>query len=150
MKIMKKLDELFNLPENTTVTSAKVIETLTIANDTLDKIEDAMPYVRGLDSTDEELDELANLAKESFQDLSNLGMQVDSRYAGELFSVAGTMLGHAISAKTAKINRKLKTLDLQMKKLALDQKQKPVEEEEKQSVTSTFDRNALLKQLQNK
>lgn len=147
---MKKLDELFNLPETTTVTQTKIIETLAIADDTLDKIEAAMPSVRGLDSTDEELDELANLAKESFQDLSNLGMQVDSRYAGELFSVAGTMLGHAISAKTAKINRKLKTLDLQMKKLALDQKQKPIEEEEKQSVTSTFDRNALLKQFSNK
>ena len=53
--------------------------------------------------------------------MSDLGMQVDSRYASELFAVAGTMLGHALTAKTAKLNKKLKMIDLQMKKLKLDQ-----------------------------
>jgi hypothetical protein len=51
----------------------------------------------------------------------DLGMQVDSRYASEIFAVAGAMLGHAITAKTAKLNKKLKMIDLQLKKARLDQ-----------------------------
>jgi hypothetical protein len=33
------------------------------------------------------------------------------------------MLGHAITAKTAKLDKKLKMIDLQMKKMRLDQQQ---------------------------
>lgn len=86
----------------------------------LDKIERALPAVVGLDAADDEIDDLAQRARESFDDLMNLGMQVDSRYASEIFGVASQMLGHAITAKTAKINKKLRMIDLQMKKLRLD------------------------------
>jgi hypothetical protein len=47
-------------------------------------------------------------------------MQVDSRYASEIFAVAGAMLGHALTAKTAKMNKKLKIIQLQMQKAKLD------------------------------
>ena len=50
----------------------------------------------------------------------DLGFNVDSRYASEIFAVAGTMLGHALTAKTAKLNKKLKMVELQMKKVKLD------------------------------
>jgi hypothetical protein len=46
-----------------------------------------------------------------------------SRFASEIFSVASNMLGHAITAKTAKLDKKLKMIDLQMKKMRLDQQQ---------------------------
>lgn len=87
----------------------------------LDKIEQALPAVRGLEASDQEMDDLAAKASESFEDLMNLGMQVDSRYASEIFAVASTMLGHAITAKTAKLNKKLRMVDLQLKKAKLDQ-----------------------------
>lgn len=87
----------------------------------LDKIESALPMVKGLEASDTEMDDLASKATESFDDLMSLGMQVDSRYASEIFAVAGTMLGHAITAKTAKMNKKLKMIDLQLKKARLDQ-----------------------------
>jgi hypothetical protein len=48
-------------------------------------------------------------------------MNVDSRFSAELFAVAGTMLGHALTAKTTKLNKKLKMIDLQLRKLKLDQ-----------------------------
>lgn len=67
-----------------------------------------------------ELDEIAAKATATFEDLTDLGMNVDSRFAAELFAVAGTMLGHALTAKTTKLQKKLKVLDLQMKKLKLD------------------------------
>jgi hypothetical protein len=48
-------------------------------------------------------------------------MNVDSRFSAELFAVASNMLGHALTAKTTKLNKKLKMIDLQLKKLKLDQ-----------------------------
>ena len=49
-------------------------------------------------------------------------MQVDSRFASDIFSAASNMLGHAITAKTAKLNKKLKMIDLQLKKAQLDER----------------------------
>jgi hypothetical protein len=126
----RKLEDLFDLPpsgspEDTepTISVEETRHQLAEIDQTIDKIDAALPGIRDLDRSDTELDELAELAKQSFNDLSDLGMQVDSRYASELFAVAGTMLGHALTAKTAKLNKKLKMIDLQMKKLKLDQDQ---------------------------
>jgi len=126
----RKLEDLFNLPpsgtddaDNSAVDIPLTQHEIAEIDETIDKIDAALPGIRDLDRSDTELDELAELAKQSFNDLSDLGMQVDSRYASELFAVAGTMLGHALTAKTAKLNKKLKMIDLQMKKLKLDQDQ---------------------------
>lgn len=56
----------------------------------------------------------------AFDDLISLGYNVDSRFSSEIFNAAGSMMGHALTAKQAKINKKMKTIDLQMKKLKLD------------------------------
>jgi hypothetical protein len=50
----------------------------------------------------------------------DLGMNVEARYSARMFEVAASMLGHAISAKTAKLDKKLKMIDLQLKKQKLD------------------------------
>ena len=63
------------------------------------------------------------MATDSYDELMTLGMQVDSRFASEIFGVASNMLGHAITAKTAKMDKKLKMIDLQLKKMRLDQQQ---------------------------
>lgn len=131
MPANRRLEELFDTPSiavnddsdeceagNDIQTNLPVLpETLAA----LDKIESALPAVRGLEASDSEMDDLAAKASESFDDLMSLGMQVDSRYASEIFAVAGTMLGHAITAKTAKMNKKLRMIDLQLKKARLDQ-----------------------------
>ena len=123
----KKLQDLFELPEENVnvVTDSEPVEPIAISEDTLDtidKIEKALPQVKGLEASDNEMDELAGLATGSYKDLMELGMQVDSRFASEIFNSAGTMLGHAITAKTAKLNKKLKMIELQLKKASLDQK----------------------------
>ena len=151
----KKLSELFELPEDIAPQresdQVQVIEQVTTqAYSNLEKIENALPQVRGLEASDTEMDELAQLAKESFDDLMELGMQVDSRFASEIFNSASSMLGHAITAKTAKLNKKLKMIDLQLKKAALDQKttEKTKEVESTPLGTgSVLDRNELLKML---
>jgi hypothetical protein len=123
----RKLEELFDLPPSgceSEITEPDSVPTTQIAlkeiDDTIDKIDAALPAVRGLDASDQEMDDLASKAQETFDNLMDLGFNVDSRYASEIFAVAGTMLGHALTAKTAKLNKKLKMVELQMKKVKLD------------------------------
>lgn len=152
----KKLEELFELPSETIDDSLhltipdRMEEITEDASQALDKIEAALPQVKGLEASDIEMDELANLATSSYKDLMDLGMQVDSRFASEIFNSASSFLGHAITSKTAKINKKLKMLDLQLKKAALDQKNQSKTEEIENTPLGTgqaLDRNELLKVL---
>jgi hypothetical protein len=152
----KKLSELFDLPQpddqvnEDIIHREQVYEVTQEAYNTLEKIENALPQVRGLEASDGEMDELASLATNSYKDLMDLGMQVDSRFASEIFNSASSMLGHAITAKTAKINKKLKMLDLQLKKASLDQKAASKTEEIENTPLgegSLVDRNELLKQI---
>jgi hypothetical protein len=152
----RKLEELFGFddlekepidtPELTVEETKTTITNIDLA---IDKIDLALPAVRGLDASDNEMDDLAAKATETFDDLMNLGMQVDSRYSSEIFAVASTMLGHAITAKTAKLNKKLKMVDLQMKKLKLDQDQAKNAPEEAVETAhgQVLSRNDLLERL---
>ena len=152
----KKLSELFELPTDDTDVNERMLDKAEAdivtqeAYDTLTKIENALPQVRGLDASDTEMDDLAKFATDSYKDLMDLGMQVDSRFASEIFNSASSMLGHAITAKTAKINKKLKMLDLQLKKAVLDQKIAGKTEELDNTPIgegSLVDRNELLKTI---
>ena len=151
----QKLQELFNLPAVDAEEAADDIEDkrafIAEVDAAIDKIDSALPFVRDLDTSDHELDELADLAKEKFQDLIDLGMNVEARFSGHILATAGTLLGHAITAKQAKIDRKLKTVELQLKKARLDQQsqkndgEKLVDAEDGQGVI--LDRNELLRQI---
>lgn len=152
----KKLEELFDLPAQDGVIDSDSAEpgndianNLPVIPDTLaalDKIEAALPAVRGLEASDQEMDDLAVKATNEFQNLMDLGMNVDSRYASEIFSVASQMLGHAITAKTAKMNKKLKMIELQLKKAKLDQ-DRGEEEPTTPGTGMVLDRNELLSRL---
>lgn len=114
----------------------------------LAKIEESLTLVKGLEASDTELNELAELAQESYKDLMDLGMNVDSRYSSDIFAVASNLLGHAISAKTAKINKKLKMIDLQIKKARIDKIPAPIDEQfETTGHGYILDRNEILKEL---
>jgi len=158
MPANRRLEELFDMPRQADVQVDDSDESQAdddISNNlpvlpetlaTLDRIETALPTVRGLEASDSEMDDLASRARESFDDLMSLGMQVDSRYASEIFAVASTMLGHAITAKTAKMNKKLRMIDLQLKKARLDQTQ----DSSAQTTTGegrVLNRNELLRTL---
>jgi len=153
----KKLEELFDLAVSTNELAEplpeQTKEITESAINNLEKIENALPQVRGLESADKEMDELVDLAKDSYKDLMDLGMQVDSRFSAEIFGVAGTMLGHAITAKTAKINKKLKMIELQLKKAGLDAKLNQTEKDVPNIPLGNgqaLDRNELLKILNGK
>lgn len=156
----RKLEELFDLPPTQEEVDHALPalptnrETLQALDDAIDKVDGALPAVKGLESTDAEMDELSELAKSSYQDLMDLGMQVDSRFASEIFGVASNMLGHAITAKTAKLDKKLKMIDLQMKKMRLDQQQQALDAKDPEAATAAqtahgvvLSRNDLLERI---
>jgi hypothetical protein len=158
----QKLESLFNLPpaedstpeqaEHTIEENRAIIQEVDLA---IDKIDAALPFVNDLDISDKELDDLSDLAKEKFQDLIDLGMNVEARFSGHILATAGTLLGHAITAKQAKLDKKLRMVDLQLKKARLDQQKakdgvktdgdKIVDAEDGRAVI--LDRNELLKQI---
>jgi hypothetical protein len=153
----QKLEELFNLPpSDTTAEEAKTTieenrEIIEAVDTAIDKIDAALPYVNDLDTSDKELDDLSDLAKEKFQDLIDLGMNVEARFSGHILATAGTLLGHAITAKQAKLDKKLRMVDLQLKKARLDQQnskndgEKLVDAADGKGVV--LDRNELLRQI---
>jgi hypothetical protein len=158
----QKLQELFNLPpaeENTAnndtdSTAPSIEEQRAIIQEVdlaIDKIDAALPFVNDLDISDKELDDLSDLAKEKFQDLIDLGMNVEARFSGHILATAGTLLGHAITAKQAKLDKKLRMVDLQLKKARLDQQnskndgEKLVDAADGKGVV--LDRNELLRQI---
>jgi len=127
------------VPIETTI--ALVHEQLTIA----DRIDQALPTVRGLDTEDRDLDEYADRAMESFERLMDLGYNMDDRNAGKVFEVASTMMNNAITAKTAKLDKKLKMIDLQLKAAKLAQTAKTEDDNGPQALGDlTTDRNAIL------
>ena len=79
----------------------------------------------------------------------DLGMNVEVRYSGRIFEVAGTMLKNAIDAKSAKVDKKLKAVDLQLKKYKIDKDNR--EEEDSGLINGQgyviTDRNELLRKL---
>jgi hypothetical protein len=116
-------------------------EQLTIA----DRIDKALPTVRGLDVEDRDLDEYASKAMESFERLMDLGYNMDDRNAGKVFEVASTMMNNAITAKTAKLDKKLKMIDLQLKAAKLAQTAKTEDDNGPTGLGDlSTDRNAIL------
>lgn len=156
----KKLSELFDLPTDIASTdsaeSNEALQTIQENKDiiarvdeAIDKIDIALPTVRDLEASDQEMDELANLAKEKFEDLMDLGMNMDPRFGGVVFQTAGTLLGHAITAKTAKMDKKLRMVQLQLQKARLDHQMAKDHPEDRpiDGQGIVLDRNALLEQI---
>jgi hypothetical protein len=152
-----KLEELFNLPDVVVTNNTQEIPesvfsnqaALASANDIIDRIDAALPQV-DLDGADRELDELSDLARDKFNDLMDLGMNVEARFSGTILQTAGMLLGHAIAAKQVKIDKKLKMIDLQLKKMKLDQTAaKDAGSNAIEGQATVIDRNELLSKILN-
>jgi hypothetical protein len=155
----KKLEELFNLEESKPETVEEIapvekpvhqeIDTLEKQIQAVQDITRGLPQIQELNELDDkELDHLATKAEQAYDDLMDLGMNVEVRYSGRIFEVASSMMGNAIAAKTAKIDKKLKAVDLQLKKLKIDNDSgaDPNDVINGQGYVIT-DRNELLKKL---
>lgn len=169
---MKKLESLFNMPSSDEsepdITAEEAIEhvreqkeLLEAATTAVSKIDVALPTVRDLEASDAEMDDLAKLAQDTFNDLISLSMNVEPRYSGPIIQSASTLLGHAVTAKQAKINKKLHMVELQLKKARQDlmeraqtfketsqaAKTSTGEEDEVEGEGVVIDRSSLLRQI---
>ena len=161
----KKLEELLNLPDSKEIIEAdkKKAETeektqaVTQQQETLrdiaemDKIAAALPQVKGLgELADNELNEVAEKSMSAYEDPMDLGMNVESRYSGRVFEVAGQMLKTNLDAKVAKLDKKLKMVELQLKK---EKQDKDSGNDDGNIVNGegyiVTDRNSLLEKLKN-
>lgn len=115
---------------------------------TAEKVDVALPTVTGLDTHDTEMDEIARKAVDTFNDLIALGGNVPDMHAGKIYEVAGQMLKTALEAKNAKAERKLKMIELQLKKVRAEQIDLDQGNgDRKNSSGGEFDRNELLKYI---
>ncbi len=155
----KKLEDLFNLPEKEQAIQEtepkpdhEQVRSIEESLKAVESITSSLPQIKELDDLDEKaLDDLAKKAEDAYDDLMDLGMNVEVRYSGRIFEVAGTMIKNAIDAKGMKMEKKLKAIDLQLKKLKIDNDsgKDPNDVINGQGYVIT-DRNELLKKLQNK
>lgn len=153
----KKLEEYFDLSSEETPSAAPVAaadfnmtdmsEALALAS----RIDAALPSIRDLATNETEMDTLATSAMDAFHDLLDLGMQTDPRFGAPVLQVASNMMGHAITARNAKIDNKLRIIDLQLKKLRLDQQREKGKspEDEIPGQGQVLDRNELIKDVLN-
>ncbi len=157
----KKLEEILDLPDSKEIIKQEKDkgkqEIIQQQNETLrdiaemDKIAGAFPAVKGLgEMADTELNDIAQKALDAYDDLMDLGMNVESRYSGRVFEVAGGMLKTGLDAKVAKLDKKLKMVELQLRKEKQDKDGKvdgeSIVQGEGYIVT---DRNSLLEKLKN-
>lgn len=152
----KKLEDLLNLPpsKDPVIAAEDVPPQVYDLEDQLekfDKISSALPRVKGLgDISDQELDALADKAEKAYDELMDLGMNVEARYGARMFEVAAQMMNAAITAKTNKIDKKLKMVDLQLKKYAIDKKNSEAGTETVQGEGYILtDRNSIIEKLKN-
>ena len=124
-----KIEDVFDLPpmngekvdepikqEDTGLDIAQLQQQLDVA----DKIDAALPMVRDLEQLDADMDKYADKAMHAFQDLMDLGQNVEDRHAAAVFDTASKMMTNAITAKTAKMDKKLKMVQLQLQKAKFD------------------------------
>ena len=121
----------------------KVLKALSVA----EKIDHALTKVDELDESDNEMDHIAQEALEAYAELKDLAMNMADAHSGRMMEVAASMLKTSLDAKNAKIDRKLKTIDLQLKKMRMDRLAGGDTGGPDSPEGVDFDRNELLKHL---
>ena len=141
-------EEIIEEPEN--VVSVDKAEAMAEAQEVLvalsnsDRIDVALTTVTGLLEHDDEMDDIAHKAISTFNDLCLIGENSPEIHTGKIYEVAATMLKTAMEAKDAKVTKKLKMIDLQLKKMKVD---KDSGDATTGGHGNEFDRNELLKHI---
>lgn len=157
----KRLEEVFNIsssddePDDTPdiETSTAMIDVLTETLAETDKIDAALPEVRNLNEHDRDMDDIHKKAMKTFDELVQLGMNVEVHAGAKIMETAAVMLKTAMEAKDSKVDRKLRMISLQLQKARLDH---AIEKEESKAKDSNeiesegsvvIDRNELMRRI---
>ena len=135
----EKLENVFDLPSMTREEAMEAIgkaEGISREMKTMTSNDDVL---------DNEIDDIARKAMVSYDDLMNLGMNVEARFAAPIFDSASKMLGHAVTAKLGKAQKKLKEAELKLKAIKMGERDR---DSDTQEITATvWDRNSLIKSM---
>jgi len=150
----RHLEEVFDLDpmesnsisKSTEKTMLDIMSMTDMPDEVRDKIDAALRQINGL-TDDSDINELIETAKQSYHDLMELGNNLEARFSGKIFEVATQMLRNAIDLQIHKNDKKLRIIDLQIKKKRID-----IQEQLINTVDTSIpgqarilDRNALLK-----
>jgi hypothetical protein len=138
----EKLESLFGLPPQ--ISKEQADQAIEVANN----ISREMRAAGGTDDVlDNEIDDIARKAMTSYDDLMNLGMNVEARFAAPIFDSASKMLGHAVTAKLGKAQKKLKEAELKLKAIKMGELDRNSDDNMVEMTATVYDRNQLIKTM---
>ena len=155
----KKLEETFNISTDeekkddtpTIEESQEITKLLNTEIDNAEKIDAALPMVTDLNEHDREMDDIHAKALKTFEDLLQLGMNVEVHAGAKILETANQLLKTAKEAKDSKVDRKLRMINLQLQKSKLDhQKDRDTSKSDDELATEgslNIDRNELLRRI---
>lgn len=106
---LAELEEIEGIDAAKVEQVTKALESLSSSNDN-----EGLVTSRDLENLDEELDEIAEDSIEYYHDLMDLGFNSSPAQRARIFEVASSMVGNAINARTAKVDKKLKLMKLEL------------------------------------
>lgn len=130
--VRKKVDEFFNVPSNEEISGlSSLSNALGLINQTnaitptepveikkfVVKKKEELKELVNLDffeKVDIELDEIANQADSAFEEIMDIAINAPTKNVGEITSAAQKLLETKLSAKTAKLEKKLKILNFEL------------------------------------
>ena len=139
------LANTFDLPEYQQPSDDDIRAAMENAKD----LEKTLKDINGFDAHDGEMDEISEMAVSAHRDLLDLGMNVDTRVAGEILGTSATMLKIAMDARNSKMDKKLKLIKLQLDKMKLDHAMAKEDNTPVDGGALSMDRNELIAQIQN-
>lgn len=157
----KKLQDLLDLPsindiddgieensspitrEELMVEATEIVSALTVS----EKIDAGLSTVSGLEEHDKNMDDIANKAMKTYEELCSLGLNIADPHTGKIYEVAAQMLKVALEARDSKIKRKLDRIDLQIRKMRVDKVPNADGSENDRPQSVQFDRNELLRHI---
>lgn len=156
----KRLEDLINIPSisemkdaiNKTEELSSAIDESGVEFTLNEKLEAALPIVADIMAHDTDMDDIAKKAIDSYNDLCDMADNTPAMYSGKIYEVAANMLRTAMDAREAKLQKKLRIVEMQLKKLRIDK----VKDESgngdpgASGNSNTFDRNELLALLKSK
>ena len=136
----EKLESLFDLPPQ--ITKEQADQALEVAAEITREVR---AVGNGDDVLDTEIDGIAAKAMNSYEDLMNLGMNVEARFAAPIFDSASKMLGHAVTAKLGKAQKKLKEAEIKLKAIKMGEADRNSDDNTVEFSAKVLDRNDLIK-----
>lgn len=138
--VLEDISEIDTQSEN----ASCVINAISVS----EKVDNALTFAGDLSVHDREMDDIAKEAMSTYRELKTIGENISDAHAGKIYEVAGVMLKTAMEAKESKLQRKLRMIDLQLKKLRIDKMDAPrVEDDDSAQRGIEFDRNELLARI---